>query len=200
MIHLELLLLLEMNHQRQTGCMLSRVSFPLRRLKTTRLACPKQGSNSFTTKPHTRLASRFTASTPSLSIVSGWADVTASVKWDLTQVQAFAPFSRWRVRPSGVGAHAQDDRQRVEMKDLEFHPGTLCSRWRSGRARPGRSQENRSERGGRGEEKTRGGEVLKTGVRDKADFFCLFPFLFFYLFAWTHVCFPISWRTPSWFT
>lgn len=83
-----------------------------------------------------------------------------------------------------------DDRQWVEMKDLEFHPVTLCSRWRPGQARPGLSQERKSERE-RGEEWRWGGGAEKRGEGQS----CCFNF---FLLAWILVCFFFFlWRTPS---
>lgn len=87
-----------------------------------------------------------------------------------------------------------DDRQWVEMKDLEFHPVTLCSRWRAGQARPGLSQERKSERE-RGEER-RWGRCRKEGWGTKLLSF----FLSFFFNLRERTClfsffFPL---TPSW--
>lgn len=81
------------------------------------------------------------------------------------------------------------DRQWVEMKDLEFYPVTLCSRWRSGQAWPGLSQEKEREN----EWKRGDGWVEGRRVRDRAVvfvFICLFNlqeymcFLFFDGLLW----------------
>lgn len=70
------------------------------------------------------------------------------------------------------------------MKDLEFYPVTLCSRWRSGQARPGLSQERKSERERR--EERRWGRCRKRVEGQSCCLFffylrecmCLFPFFF----------------------
>jgi len=75
-----------------------------------------------------------------------------------------------------------DDSQWVEMKDLEFHPVTLCSRWRSGQARPGLSQERKSER--ERWEESRWGRCRKEGRGGQSCFFN-----FFFIYVNTRVCF-----------
>lgn len=124
------------------------------------------------------------SSKPSLNIIVGWANVITSVKWDLTRARTFTPFTfcvhmqlyEW------TRTHTHDS-QWVEMKDLEFHPVTLCSRWRSGQARPGRSQERRSEREGGNER--RWGRCRKKRGKTKLFFFVLFFFTLKHVFVFS---------------